>query len=406
MNQKNKKSLVLWDPIYKEIIFDYKIKRIIDTAVFQRLRRIKQTGGLEYLFPGATHTRFSHSCGTYHLSTILLSKNKLFSEISAYDKLVLSISCLLHDIGHGPLSHFFERITNISHEKYSQEFILHNKELNGVLKDIHKDLPRDIVDTLQKKYHNNIINLLLSSNIDLDRMDYLMRDSYYCGVNIGTIDYQWIISNIKYKNDKIYFPKKVASSVEIFLINRYYMYKQVYLHRSARAFDGMILLIFKRIRFLQKVNYQFKFDFLKNNSFKKMVANEKLSVDEYLYLDDYNFMSFLRQFEFEDDKILNLLIKSLFLNKLFKPRHDINKKDLDKYRIDNFNLYFFEHDTLNPFTLNSFRSNPIYIKSSENIYHKLEDQSFLIKGIIGAFKSDFFSTKILFIPPDIKEWLL
>lgn len=393
-------SIIIWDPIYKNINFSKEITNIIDTNAFQRLRRILQTGAVVNVFPGASHTRFSHSCGVYHLSNILVKKNEVFSKLPEYDKKVLSISCLLHDIGHGPLSHFFERITKINHEYYTKKIIMEDNELNEALKSINKNLPKDLCNALDKKYKNKIVNSLLSSNVDLDRMDYLIRDSYFCGINIGKIDYQWIIENIKYKDQKIYFNQKCESTVEMFLMSRYYMYKEVYFHKRVISFDGMMILFFNRLKYLYSKKINIDFNFSNYEQYNQIIKGNKLSTKQFLQTDDYNFLSFVFAFKNNKDAILSFLSRSLYSNIVFRQEQIKNDLDVTKIK-DKYLLYFYQDKSLNPFKTSIFKENPIYIEKDGKLI-KLENNSLLIKNLINGFKTDFKKKKYIYFSKDFK----
>ena len=177
---------MIFDPIHGEIYFDAQIKQIIDTKVFQRLRYINQLGGSSMVFPSTTHTRFSHSIEVYALACKVINLNP--DQFNDYHKLLLKLSCLLHDLGHGPFSHAFENIAKINHEFFTKKIILEDLELNTILKNINPKLPQDICAVLDKKYKTKVVVDLVSSNIDLDRLDYLLRDSFFSGMNYGAND--------------------------------------------------------------------------------------------------------------------------------------------------------------------------------------------------------------------------
>ncbi|MBY7703816.1 HD domain-containing protein [Vibrio harveyi] len=179
---------VIRDNVHGDIYFDHPIYiEIINSSEMQRLRRILQLAGSQFAYPSATHTRFSHCIGVYHVLKQFL-KNNDFKMIDEKDQMLVKLAGLLHDVGHAAFSHTFERITNKSHESYTTEIIKNvDGNINKILKKYDID-PDDIVAIIEGTYKNNIINLLVSSQIDADRFDYLIRDSYNCGVDYATLD--------------------------------------------------------------------------------------------------------------------------------------------------------------------------------------------------------------------------
>ncbi|MEQ8239415.1 MAG: HD domain-containing protein, partial [Cyclobacteriaceae bacterium] len=244
----NKKK-ILNDPVYgfinipSELIFD-----IIEHPIFQRLRRIKQLGVADYVYPGALHTRFHHAIGAMHLmkKTLENLRDKGIMIFEAeYEAAMVAI--LLHDIGHGPFSHAleFSLFKNISHEKISLWlFDILNKDFNGKL-------------TLAKQvftgtYHRKFLHQLVSSQLDVDRLDYLKRDSFFTGVYEGTIGAERIIKMLTVYNDELVVEEKGIYSIENFLNARRLMYWQVYLHKTSIAAETMLLSILSRAKKLTR----------------------------------------------------------------------------------------------------------------------------------------------------------
>ena len=172
---------VLKDPVHSYIHIHYEvIWNCLDSKEFQRLRRIRQLGGDFQVYPTAEHSRFSHSLGVYEIVRRMVTEVKsLCVELTEYDKVCVMLAGLLHDVGHGPFSHAFENITNHSHEEYTAKIILGNTELNAILRNVSEKLPQDIVSIIQHTHENDILNQIVSGQLDADRMDYLLRDSYF-----------------------------------------------------------------------------------------------------------------------------------------------------------------------------------------------------------------------------------
>jgi hypothetical protein len=245
---------ILRDPIHGYIELSKCAERLIDTEYFQRLRRVNQLSFSNLVFHGAEHSRFGHSLGVYHLA-VLLNETLLKNEENEI-KDEFSIAGLLHDIGHHPFSHSFERVlkfNRIDREKYDHEEysvkIIEDTEVGIIIEEegISKE---NILHLLKGSYtekaHLQYLNSLISSEFDIDRLDYLVRDSHYCGVTYGVVDIERLFHSLEPKDDKIIINEKGMHSAEMYVLSRYYMYTQVYTHRTTRAFDIMLNKIFNK----------------------------------------------------------------------------------------------------------------------------------------------------------------
>lgn len=379
---------VIRDNVHGDIYFDDVIYiQLINTYEMQRLRRILQLAGTQLAYPSATHTRFSHCIGTYYILKEFF-KNKAFLKISSYEQKLVKIAGLLHDIGHGAFSHTFEKITHKNHEQYTSEIILNKKgNIYPILKKHHIN-PQDIVDIINGTYKNKIINLLVSSQIDADRFDYLKRDSISCGVDYATLDFKWMIRNAFIIGDKIVFPKKTIYAIESYLLGRYHMYQQVYNHKTSTIFDAMLISWFKRVTDLFNNNYKFK-DNRIIELFINVFNNKDIDLDSYLKIDDYLMFDIFKNCSSEKDVILSDLSKRLTDRKLFTIRDEklINKttliNKLNKLGLDP--TYYLLEANIRPLSM----YNPV-IKNNkdENIYlydsnnqqvHELSYYSKLVK---------------------------
>ena len=197
--RKLDETKVLKDPVHSYIHIYYEVVwQCIDSKEFQRLRRIRQLGGDFQVYPTAEHSRFSHSLGVYEIVRRMVTEIKsLSNELSEYDKVSVMLAGLLHDVGHGPFSHAFEHVTNHSHEDYTVKIILGNTELNAVLSKVSKNLPHDIVAIIQHTHKNDILNQIVSGQLDADRMDYLLRDSYFTATSYGQFDLERILRTMR-----------------------------------------------------------------------------------------------------------------------------------------------------------------------------------------------------------------
>ncbi|UKS53795.1 HD domain-containing protein [Mycoplasma feriruminatoris] len=376
---------VIRDNVHGDIYFDDPIYfELINTYEMQRLRRVLQLAGTQLAYPSATHTRFSHCIGTYYILKEFF-KNKAFIKISSFEQKLVKIAGLLHDIGHGAFSHTFEKITHKNHEQYTVEIILNKKgNIYPILKKHHIN-PQDIVDIINGTYKNKIINLLVSSQIDADRFDYLKRDSISCGVDYAMLDFKWMIRNAFIIDQKIVFPRKTIYAIESYLLGRYHMYQQVYNHKTSIIFDAMFISWFTRVIDLFNQNYQFK-DKRIVDLFSDLFYNKDISLEAYLKIDDFLMFDIFKNCSSESDEILKDLSNRLTNRKLFTIRDDnlVDKTTLIK-KLNDLNLdpkyYLLETElkTLSVYNpvIKDNKDENIYLYDSNN--HQVHELSFYSK---------------------------
>jgi len=235
------------DPIHGFVEVDDSFIGIIDSAFFQRLRRIKQLAFSDLVYHGAEHSRFGHSLGAYHLASQISRRLKIEGEV----KDEFRLAALLHDIGHHPYSHAFESALQKSykdyeHEKYTEAIILHS-EIKDKIEEIGLS-PKTVVNLIKGKYVDEpqywFLNNLISSELDVDRLDYLLRDALYCGVPYGKYDLDRLLLALRIKDNKLVVDEKARHAIEGYILSRFSMYIQVYTHHTRRAFDLMLESIF------------------------------------------------------------------------------------------------------------------------------------------------------------------
>ncbi len=236
---------IINDPVYGFIsVNNSLIMKIINHPYYQRLRRIKQMALASFVYPGAVHTRLHHSLGAYHLMSIAVQELKLKDvEISEEENIAVKAAILLHDIGHGPYSHALENnvVKGIHHEELSISIMeLMNKEMNGALS--------LAIEIFRDNYSKPFLHQLISGQLDMDRLDYLSRDSFYTGVSEGVVGYDRILKMLAVKNNELMVEEKGVHSVEKFLIARRQMYWQVYLHKTVLGIEKMLVKILERAR--------------------------------------------------------------------------------------------------------------------------------------------------------------
>lgn len=336
------------DAIHGDISIEEEvIKQLIETKEFQRLRNIKQLGLTYLAFPTTEHSRFMHSVGVYYLVTQLLDvlEAKAGQAFEVKERLALQIACLLHDLGHGPFSHTSEEFFGFNHEDYTIKIIEDkDTEVNKVLTNYGESIIEEVVSFIKKTHHNPVLNSILSGTIDVDRMDYLMRDSYFSGVSYGEIDIQRIFNVIDIKDNSIVFHEKGVKALEDIIISRYNMFSQVYLNKKALAYEVLVAEILGELRTL--VDSQFKLPYSIEKVLPFFAGN--ISVKDYLLADDLVFLTLINDLaNLEDNEQTNYV---RFLSQAF-----VNKK-----------IVFTKPD------------NPIYTNKTGNYVKKVYNESVLI----------------------------
>jgi len=329
-------EIIYRDPVHNIIaldsaqIDDRLLIDLVDTSEFQRLRRIKQLGLALYTYQGAEHSRFTHSLGVMHVMTRVLNKLSVGCQISAETRIAARAAALLHDIGHGPFSHVIEKATKIKHENWTKQILLDpNTEVNQVLSSYDRDLPNRIVSIYEHKYSSPFASQLVSSQLDCDRFDYLLRDSLMTGAKYGNYDLEWIIHSIKLDpvEERIYVSAKGIYAVEEYLQARFYMFRQVYFHHSLRASENMLISILRRaVDLLAEGKLGF---YLVDSPLAKLLAARSMTTKEFLSLDDHDVMFHIKQWMGETDSILKDLCSRFINRRLFKSI-DVNWSEVNE----------------------------------------------------------------------------
>ena len=249
------------DPLHNIISLDENIPEdrlvvdLIDCAEFQRLRRIKQLGLAMLTYQGAEHSRFTHSLGVMHLMTRVLGLLAVQHNVSAESRVTARAGALLHDVGHGPFSHVIEKVFRFHHEDWSRRIILDDTtEVHKVLRQYDETLPAKTASLFNHSFKPGYISQLVSSQLDCDRMDYLLRDSLMTGAKYGVYDLEWVLHALRVDelNDRIYVEAKGLYAVEAYLQARYYMFRQVYFHRTLRSAEAVLASALTRARQLME----------------------------------------------------------------------------------------------------------------------------------------------------------
>ena len=335
------KLKIINDPVHGfikipyEIIFD-----IMEHRCFQRLRRISQTGLLSLIFPGATHTRFHHAIGAMHLmfNALEILKQKGV-KISTEEEKGAMLAVLLHDVGHGPFSHALENILmdNWHHEKLSLLLMEQlNEEFSGEL--------TIAIQMFQGKYHRKFFNQLISSQLDVDRLDYLKRDSFYTGVSEGNINTQRILSTLNVLDDELVLDEKGIYSIEHYLVARMFMYWQVYYHKAAVLAENLLIKIMNRAKTLVSQNVKveasenLKYFLYRESSIE---ATEE-DIARFMELDDTDVLQAIKSWKNHEDFVLSYLCKTVINRKFPKIIYSSTpfSDDLVREKIRETNLHF------------------------------------------------------------------
>ena len=314
MNEK-----VFRDPVHNYITVNHPvIYDLINSKEFQRLRRVKQVSTTVFTFHGAEHSRFSHCLGVYEIARRVTEIfDAKFSEIwDSNENLLTMVAALLHDVGHGAYSHTFEKLFDTDHEAITQEIITSpDTEVNAILRGVSPDFPENVASVINHTYHNKQVVQLISSQIDCDRMDYLLRDSYYSGARYGQFDLTRILRVIRPTADGIVFEYNGMHAVEDYIVSRFQMYMQVYFHPASRAMEVLLQNLLKRAKYLYHIDSHF-FEKTSPNLIP-FLANQA-SLADYLSLDDGVMNTYFQAWMAAEDDILSDLASRFVNRKVFK----------------------------------------------------------------------------------------
>ncbi len=295
------------------------IGSLIDSPEFQRLRRIRQLGLAYFAYQSAEHSRFSHSLGAYHLAGRMLAKLRSRYDISSEAELTVRVAALVHDLGHGPFSHVIESILGFHHEDFTVQAVLSQDTTVGrLLNDFSPTLAADVAGIIRGDFRPRALGQLVSSQLDVDRMDYLLRDSMMTGAKYGIYDLEWVIRSIEIDEeaDHLYVAARGKYAVEDYLQARYYMYRQVYFHRTLRSAEAVLRMLLKRAMALfaaGKLCWR-----AEGTAMERVLAAEKLDLKAHLELDDNDILFSIKQWRSSRDTILADLTSRFLERRLFK----------------------------------------------------------------------------------------
>ncbi|MBF7017771.1 HD domain-containing protein [Staphylococcus durrellii] len=396
-SQQLPEEKVFKDPIHRyvhvknQIVWD-----LIKTKEFQRLRRIKQLGTLYLSFHTAEHSRFGHSLGVYEIVRRLIDES--FSGSEAWDDKDAPLAlcaALLHDLGHGPFSHSFEKIFNTDHEAFTQAIITGATEVNEVLSRVSPSFPQEVADVINKTHDNKLVISMISSQIDADRMDYLQRDAYFTGVSYGQFDMERILRLMRPSKDEVLIKESGMHAVENFIMSRYQMYWQIYFHPVSRGGEVLLNNCLKRAKQLYNEGYKFKMhptDFIP-------FFEETITIEQYVDLDEIVVQYYLKAWVNEDDAILSDLARRFINRDLFKYMPFDGSIITITELTDLFlqagidpNYYFVsESFTDLPYDYDRPGSNrqPIHLLRRNGTIREISNESLVISSITGINREDY-----------------
>lgn len=371
------KPKIFNDPIYGLLEIPNGILfKLIEHPYFQRLRRIKQLGLTDYVYPGALHTRFHHALGALHIMgkavDVLRAKG---NEISPEEEEAVKIAILLHDIGHGPFSHALENVLlPFHHEDISLKIM---ERLN-----IEFDHQLDLAISIFKgKYKKKFLYQLISGQLDMDRMDYLKRDSFFTGVHEGVIGHERIIQMLDVVDDKLVLEEKAIYSIEKFLIARRLMYWQVYLHKTVLAAEQMLIRVIKSAKEVFQKDPNLSCSKTLRYFFERQTesdfSNRNEMIEHFAKLDDFDIVSGIKEWVDHEDAILAFLSRSILNRRLFKI--ELGSKPIEEEKVETIRkklgLVFDNQRIMDSLIFTGVEKNTPYSTTSDEIKILLKDGS-------------------------------
>ncbi len=326
---------VIRDPVHDVISLntaaptDRLLFQLLNAAEFQRLRRIRQLGMAHMAYPGADHSRYSHSLGVLQMARRILDRLSPHVAIDEDERCVCLCAALLHDLGHGPYSHVFERVTGVRHERLTYRVILDSEsEIHRLLIQHDKLLPENVVTLLQGNWKRKFLSDVISSQLDADRLDYLLRDNLMTGANYGGFDVNWLLMamTIDPQSQRLVVLPKAISAVEAYLQARYHMYRNVYFHKVVRSAEGMLKLALRRAKRLA-VQDRLAWP-ARDSGISRALLGQRMSMAEFVELDDVSLTQCFKVWSASsEDPTLARLCSGLLYRRLYKSIDLTNRAD-------------------------------------------------------------------------------
>jgi HD superfamily phosphohydrolase len=383
---------------------------LIATPEFQRLRRIKQLGTTNLTFHGAEHSRFNHSLGVYEIVRRITNKFSHYPAWNQEERLLCLCAALLHDLGHGPFSHSFEKVFNLDHEHFTREIILGDTKVKQVLEQVELGFAEKVAEVIAKTYHDKLVVSLISSQIDADRMDYLQRDAYYTGVSYGHFDMERILRVMRPTEDQVVIKLTGMHAVEDYIMSRYQMYWQVYFHPVTRSAEVILTKILHRAKHLYEQGYDFKLEPIHFISF----FERKVILEDYLKLDESTVYYYFQLWQAEKDPILRDLSERFMNRDLFKyieydPEAQTNVVEMLSHLFGKAGInpdYYLAVDASSDLPYDFYQSDdeervPIYLLMPNDELKELSQHSDVVEAISRKKRTDHK----LYYPLDLIEEL-
>lgn len=372
--------MIINDPIYGFIeVSDGLLTNLVKHPLLIRLTRLKQLGPTYYVYPGAMHTRFQHSVGTLHLvSDAVNALQEKGIAITPEEKESVQAAMLLHDLGHGPMSHAMENtfVSEIEHEEISLLLMKRiNEEMHGKL--------NTAIKIFQDRYPKHFLHELVCSQLDMDRLDYLSRDSFFTGVKEGNIGMARIIKMLNVKDDRLVVEQKGIYTIENYLITRRLMYWQVYLHKTAMAAQEILLMAIRRAQELARRGEQLPctpdLDFFLRNKVNKQFAEAHPEwLDHFAALDDTDIEIALKQWSKSADKVLALLSSDYTNRHLFKAKAidtPVSQEQMEQMRKQMALILGITEEEASYFVRNKETDQMLYSSRDDHIYIHFKDDT-------------------------------
>lgn len=400
---------VMRDPIHGYIHVHYKvIWDCINAREFQRLRRIHQLGGDFQVYHTAEHTRFSHSLGVYEIVRRMVEEiEELSRSLSEYEKCAAMLAGLLHDLGHGPFSHAFEAVSDCHHEQFTQRILLEDSEIHRILSAADVRLPQDVADIIGYRYKNDLLNQLVSGQLDADRMDYLLRDAYFTGTSYGTFDMERILRTIRIQDAHLAVKESGIHSVEDYIMARYHMYWQVYLHPVARSYEIMIALLFERMKTLWKQKPSF---FAGLEMFTPFLSGERVAIEALFRLDEAAALYGFALLTQRSDPILRDLAARVLDRRLFaytQEEADTYAKICPIAKANGYDPQYYvhrDHVTQKPYSPYKGRqgTHVIWIVDEQGTLSELSEKSAIVSALVDAKVKE---QQLVYYPAELEPFL-
>lgn len=415
-------SKVFKDPVHRYIyVYDHLIWELINTKEFQRLRRIKQLGTSFLTFHGAEHTRFHHSLGVYEIARQLIDQFHQYTEWDDRNRELLLAAALLHDVGHGPFSHAFEHVFSVRHEVWTERIILGDTEVNTVLSEMGVGFPEEVAAIINKTHPNRLLVNMLSSQLDVDRMDYLLRDAHFAGVSYGKFDLERMLRVLRPDEDQVVVKQSGMHTIEDYIMRRYQMYWQVYLHPATRSSDLLLKAVLERAQELYESGYTFN---MEPRHFLPIFNREDMTLAHYLKLDETVVYFYFQEWMEENDAILADLASRFVNRRLLKYKNfpEASRfRYMDRLRqtMETIGLptrYYLLEDQLSQLPYDLYKGHGNYegilLQMNDGDRREISEVSMLVQSILNSRQSD----EKIYYPEDVllnlkdyaseKSWML